>query len=67
MRSCRTGAAESTLAISKASTLASGNNFPLQSARDVPLFIRWQDCPSAREINKLIVRDREVHVIGVEN
>ena len=59
MRSCRTGAAERTLATSSASALASVNNVPPEPACDLPLFIRWRNCPSPRENNKLIVRDRE--------
>ena len=58
MRSCRTGAAERTLATSSASALASVNNFRPEPACDVPLFIRWPNCLSPREIDKLIVRER---------
>ena len=52
MRSCRTGAAERTLAISSASALASVNNFRPEPACDVPLFIRWPNCLSPRELDK---------------
>ena len=57
MRSCRTGAAERTLATSSASALTSANNFRPEPACDVPLFIRWPNCLSSLEIDKLIVRD----------
>ena len=47
------------LATSRASTLASVNNLPPEPVWKVPLFIRWPNCPSPREINKLIMRDQE--------
>ena len=42
IRSCRTGAAESTLATSRASVLVTLSNVPPEPACDFSLFIRWR-------------------------